>query len=191
MPVYSWIIAALWLVLIVTWAIAAAHAKRSIGGRSWRREAGLRVAVIVLVLVGLRLAIVRRALHGARVYAVNRILLLGAIGVVLCALGIGLALWARTHLGRNWGLPMTRREDPELVTSGPYALVRHPIYGGIILAMLGSAIAQSPFWLVPLGVFGAYFVYSARREERLMTEQFPRAYPAYRARTKMFIPYVV
>jgi protein-S-isoprenylcysteine O-methyltransferase Ste14 len=191
MPVYHWIIAALWLVLIVTWAVAAAGAKRSIGGPRWRRQVGGRLAVLILVLLSLRFAIVRRALRGARAYAVNHSLLLGALGVVVCALGIGLALWARVHLGRNWGMPMTRKENPELVTSGPYALARHPIYGGVMLAMLGSALAQSFFWLLPLVLFSLYFIYSARREETLMSEQFPQAYSAYRRRTKMFIPYVV
>lgn len=188
MPVFSWIIVALWLVLIAYWAVAAFGAKRSIGRRAWRREAGLRVAVIVVVLVGLRFTTVR---HALRAYAVNNSLALGVLGVVLCALGIGLALWARLHLGRNWGMPMSRKAEPALVASGPYAFVRHPIYGGIILAMLGSALGQSPFWLVPLILFGSYFIFSARREERIMTEQFPQAYLAYRARTKMFIPFVV
>jgi protein-S-isoprenylcysteine O-methyltransferase Ste14 len=187
----SWLIIALWLVLIATWAVAATGAKRSIDTWAWRREIGLRLAVLVLVLVSLRFPSVRHALRGYAVNTVNSSLLLGVLGSVLCALGIGLALWARVHLGRNWGLPMTRREDPELVTGGPYALARHPIYGGIIIAILGSALAQSAFWLVPLVLFGAYFSYSARREERLMTEQFPAEYPAYRQRTKMFIPYVI
>jgi len=64
--------------------------------------------------------------------------LMGGVGVALCALGIGLAIWARTYLGRNWGMPMSRKENPELVTSGPYAYVRHPIYTGLLIAMLGS-----------------------------------------------------
>jgi len=188
MTVLPWIIVALWLVLIAYWAVAAFGAKQSVGRRAWRREAGLRLAVIVIVLVGLRFTAVR---HALRPYAVNSSVALGVLGVVLCALGVGLALWARVHLGRNWGMPMSRKAEPELVESGPYALVRHPIYGGIILGLLGSALAQSPFWVVPLVVFGGCFICSARREERIMTEQFPQSYPAYRQRTKMFIPYVV
>jgi Phospholipid methyltransferase len=61
-------------------------------------------------------------------------------GVVLCVLGFGLGLCAPWYLGRNWGMPMSCKEQPELVTSGPYAFIRHPIYTGPILAMLGSAI---------------------------------------------------
>lgn len=191
MPIYSIIIPALWLILVVVWAVSAFTAKRSVGGRAWRREIGLRIGILVLVLVALRVPGIRNALRGARPYAVNTATALGVAGIALCTLGVGLALWARLSLGRNWGMPMSRKENPELVTGGPYAYVRHPIYGGIILAMIGSALGQSPFWLAPLVLIGGYFVFSARREERLMTEQFPQAYADYRRRTKMFIPFVV
>jgi protein-S-isoprenylcysteine O-methyltransferase Ste14 len=63
---------------------------------------------------------------------------------------VGLAVLGRFYLGRNWGLPASRKENPELVTDGPYSYVRHPIYGGILLAMLGTAIGAGAFWVVPL-----------------------------------------
>jgi len=82
-------------------------------------------------------------------------------------------------------------EPAELVTTGPYALVRHPIYGGMLLAMLGSALAQSLLWLAPLLVYGPLFIRSARREERLLLERFPQRYPGYLKRTKMLVPFVL
>jgi protein-S-isoprenylcysteine O-methyltransferase Ste14 len=88
-------------------------------------------------------------------------------------------------------MPMTRKERPELVTSGPYAYVRHPIYTGILVAVFGSAIGTSPFWLIPFVLLGIYFVYGARREEKLMMEQFPEQYPQYMSRTKMLVPFVL
>jgi protein-S-isoprenylcysteine O-methyltransferase Ste14 len=191
MPIYSALIAAFWLILIVYWAVSAFRAKRSIGRFAWRREIGLRIGILVLVLLAVRFPIVRQALRNAHAYAVNTSATLGVIGVVLCGLGVGLALWARVSLGTNWGLPMSRNENPELVTSGPYAFVRHPIYGGVIVGMIGSALGQSMLWLVPLVLAGGYFIYSARREQRLMTEQFPQAYPTYMRRTKMLIPFIV
>ena len=57
------------------------------------------------------------------------------------ASGIGLAIWARIHLGRNWGMPTSQKADPELVTTGPYRFVRHPIYTGLLVALLGTALA--------------------------------------------------
>jgi protein-S-isoprenylcysteine O-methyltransferase Ste14 len=86
---------------------------------------------------------------------------------------------------------MTRKNDPELVTSGPYRLVRHPIYSGILVAGVGTAIALSWMWLVVVGLAGVYFVYSATVEERYLTEQFPDAYPRYRRSTKMLVPFVL
>jgi protein-S-isoprenylcysteine O-methyltransferase Ste14 len=86
---------------------------------------------------------------------------------------------------------MSVKEDPELVTTGPYAYVRHPIYAGLWLAMLGSGIAQSVWWLVPVVFGGGYFFYSARKEEKVMLKRFPDEYRAYVKRTKMFVPFVL
>jgi protein-S-isoprenylcysteine O-methyltransferase Ste14 len=98
--------------------------------------------------------------------------------------------WARYYLGKNWGMPMTVKEDPELVTGGPYTFVRHPIYTGILLAVLGSVLASSLLWLVILVFFTYEFIRSVKGEEMLMTKQFPEKYPAYKKRTKMLIPFV-
>ena len=105
-------------------------------------------------------------------------------------LGLGLAVWARIYLGRNWGMPTSTKEDPELVTSGPYRTIRHPIYTGILLAMIGSAIAFSVWWLIAVALIGGYFIYSAFVEERNMTRLFPSAYPEYQQSTKMLIPFI-
>jgi protein-S-isoprenylcysteine O-methyltransferase Ste14 len=190
MKIYSWLIITLWLVLIVYWAISAASAKRSIGTRAWWKESALRLIVVALILIALHFPVLRHALLAAHAYAASS-MLMGIIGVALCAIGVGLAILARVHLGRNWGMPMSRKENPELVTTGPYAFVRHPIYTGMLLAILGTAIGASVFWLLPLTLFGAYFIYSARCEEKLMIEQFPEQYPAYMKRTKMLLPFVL
>ena len=192
MTFYSWIIVALWLIFAAYWIVSARGAKRTIGS-AWvrRREAGLRLAILALVLLALRISIFRHALRNAGFYAVNKSIPMGIAGAALCALGIGLAILARYYLGRNWGLPMSRKENPELVTAGPYAFIRHPIYTGLLLAMLGSAIGESIFWLAPLILCVPYFIYSARREEKLMIEQFPERYPAYIKRTRMLLPFVL
>ncbi len=192
MTIYESLITALWLIFIAYWALSAINAKRNISGTwVWRREMGLRLSVLVLVVLALRIPVFRHALRDAGLYALRTNMLTGLIGVVLCALGVGLAIVARVYLGRNWGMPMSRKENPELVITGPYAFVRHPIYTGIFLAIVGSTIGESIFWLVPLILFGAYFMYSARREEKIMIEQFPEQYPAYMKRTKLLLPFVL
>jgi len=85
---------------------------------------------------------------------------------------------------------MTQKEDSELVTSGPYHLVRHPIYSGILVAGAGTAVALGWIWLIAVALAGVYFVYSASVEERYMNEQFPDAYPGYKRSTKMLVPFV-
>ena len=86
---------------------------------------------------------------------------------------------------------MSQKDEPELVTSGPYRVVRHPIYSGLLLAILGTALTTNLYWLVAMGVMGIYFAYSARVEEQLLTTSFPVAYPSYRAKTKMLIPFLL
>jgi protein-S-isoprenylcysteine O-methyltransferase Ste14 len=182
------LIAAFWLILFAYWAIAAISAKRTLATRDRRKAIALRLSLIVLIVLVLRVPALRQMLRIAQGHVTN-VPILGVLGVALCAIGVALAIWARVHLARNWGMPMSRKENPELVTTGPYAYVRHPIYGGILLAMFGSALAASVVWVLPLILFGAYFVYSARREEALMTSHFPEAYPAYMKRSSMLLPW--
>lgn len=121
----------------------------------------------------------------------NGSIALAVLGVAICALGVGIAIWARTYLGRNWGMPMSQRAGQELVTTGPYAFVRHPIYTGLLLAVLGTEIVrQAPWSAVVLLICCAYFVFAARVEERRMTDQFPGEYRDYVSRTKMLVPFL-
>lgn len=189
MNIYRWLIVTLWLVLGAYWGVAAMGAKRNIGAWKARRKGlALRLSLGALIVLALRVPALRQALRDLQAH-VSDGAIMGTLGVSLCAVGVGLAIWARVHLGRNWGMPMSRKENPALVMTGPYAYVRHPIYGGILLAMAGSTIGGSVVWVLPLVFFGAYFVYSARREEQMMVSQFPQEYPAYMERSNMLVPW--
>ncbi|HEY7843155.1 MAG TPA: isoprenylcysteine carboxylmethyltransferase family protein [Bradyrhizobium sp.] len=190
MTILQSIIPTLWLLFAAYWGFSALSAKRSVATTSWWTQSLLRLGIVVLALLALHFFGVGHALRLAQVYQTHSIIL-GALGTICVLLGVGLAIFARVYLGRNWGMPMSRKEDPELVTGGPYTYVRHPIYTGIVLAMLGSAIGESIFWALPLVVSAGYFIYCARREEELMREQFPVQYPAYMRRTKMIVPFVL
>jgi protein-S-isoprenylcysteine O-methyltransferase Ste14 len=187
MSLSRWIIAGLWVLFVTYWAVAALSAKRSASRRRWRRDVGLRLLVILLIVGVLQSRSLRQFLQETQSTA-SHSSILGWTGVALCLLGFGLAINARWHLGRNWGLPMSRSEQPELVTSGPYALIRHPIYTGLILAMGGSAIGVNVLWAPLLVLVGAYFIYSARREEAFLLQLLPEQYAAYMARTGMLTP---
>jgi protein-S-isoprenylcysteine O-methyltransferase Ste14 len=153
------------------------------GHIAWSRELRIRLVIVAVAILLVRLG----AFRG---YAANADPWRAGIGLVLFALGLGLAVWARVHLGRNWGTPMTQKVEPELVTSGPYRLARHPIYSGILVAGVGTAVALSWLWLTAVALAGMYFLYAARVEERYLTEQFPDDYPPYKRSTKMLVPFV-
>jgi protein-S-isoprenylcysteine O-methyltransferase Ste14 len=183
MGVFDVVILAVWVVFWIGWMAAAAGSE---AGRTTSRPAiGIRVGLILIVFLLIRIKAVRG--HGT----FTRDPWLQAIGCALFLLGLMLAVWARVHLGRNWGMPMSEKVEPELVTNGPYRTIRHPIYSGFILAMLGTAIAVSIYWLVVALVLGGYFVYSAVVEERNMSRLFPNTYPEYKRSTKMLIPLIL
>jgi protein-S-isoprenylcysteine O-methyltransferase Ste14 len=181
MNVIDIVIAVGWVAFGIYWFAAAVGAKP--GQNRSTRFVGVRVGILLAILLLFRLKI----LKGHRVTTNPW---LQAIGLALFVLGLALAIWARLYLGRNWGMPMSRKEEPELVTTGPYSSIRHPIYSGIILAMIGTSVAVSVYWLVAVVLVGAYFLYSAFTEERIMSALFPDSYPAYKSSTKMLIPFI-
>ena len=170
-----------WGAFWIYWLAAAFYMKK--GRVPWSRELRIRALVIVLAILLIRIGAFRGGQINSDPWRVG-------VGMFLFALGLGFAIWARVHIGRNWGTPMSQKEEPELVTTGPYCLVRHPIYSGILLAGLGTAVALSWLWLIAFVLAEAYFAYSATVEERFLTEQFPDAYPAYKHSTKMLVPFV-
>ena len=111
------VFAAGWAAFWLYWLVAAFSMKR--GHVPWSREVGIRALIVVVVIVLIRGRAFRH--HGLDTDPWR-----AGLGLVLFALGLGFAIWARVHIGRNWGTPMTQKEDPELVTSGPYTDLRPP-----------------------------------------------------------------
>jgi protein-S-isoprenylcysteine O-methyltransferase Ste14 len=185
MSVWSDLVLIGWLVFWLYWLISALRTAQCGGATGMCRSSGIRVGVLVILLV------VYTGVHwnaGISQPLTRSAWILG-LGVAVFVFGLALAVWARVYLGANWGMPRTQRSGTGLVTSGPYRWIRHPIYTGILLGALGSALAVSPYWLVALALLGASFAYSAHVEEHNMTVRFPDDYPAYRRRTKRLIPF--
>jgi protein-S-isoprenylcysteine O-methyltransferase Ste14 len=181
MNVVDEVIFAVWVAFWIYWLAASIGVKA--GRTRWTRFAGTRVGLILVVLLFVRAGILtgRAAISDPR---------LQGIGLAILVPGLALAVWAKVYLGRNWGMPMSQKADPELVTTGPYRSIRHPIYSGVILAMIGTTIAVSLSWLVWVVVLGACFAGSAIAEERFMAGRFPDSYPQYKRSTKMLIPFI-
>jgi protein-S-isoprenylcysteine O-methyltransferase Ste14 len=111
------------------------------------------------------------------------------LAIASVAAGVGVAVWARLRLGRNWSGVAALKEGHTLVRAGPYALVRHPIYSGIVLALAGTAVASgTPMALVGLAVVGTGVGLRIRREEALLLGHFGDAYLAYRAEVPALVP---
>jgi protein-S-isoprenylcysteine O-methyltransferase Ste14 len=191
MSIIPWIIAGCWVAFIGYWIISSIGVKRDISVSPWTRLWWVRIA-IASVIIGLFWDRSPGGKLTREMFATNPYLGLGIfapIGAVLAVAGTALAIWARMHLGRNWSSRPALKEGHELVTSGPYRIIRHPIYTGVILATLGSTIV-SPTWLVMFFIITALFIWRVHTEERLMMQQFPDQYPAYKKNTWALVPYL-
>ena len=114
------------------------------------------------------------------------------IGTAITAAALSFSAWARMHLGRNWSATVTVKQDHELIRTGPYAIVRHPIYTGVLFGFIGTALAIGQW----RGVLAVVIVFVAfwrklRLEERWMSETFGEEYRRYRARTRALVPFLL
>ena len=112
------------------------------------------------------------------------------LAALVTAAGILFTVWARVHLGGNWSGIVTLKHDHELIVSGPYAIVRHPIYTGLLIAFIGSAAGRGE-WRGVLAVLMAWWALwrKLRLEERWMAERFGEQYEAYRRRVPALVPF--
>ena len=200
MITYGTVILISWAAFILVWVVFAFRVKRDIKGGGvasvWYRYFLLRFGVAALVIFA-ALRVATGTAHYAKVYSVifsNAIftppLALGWIAATLVVLGILFAIWARVHLGTNWSPAPAIKEKHELVTTGPYAYVRHPIYTGIILAAFGVALTGTIFGIGIFLLVSVLFFLRINKEEKIMLGLFPGEYLAYQARTKKLIPWV-
>jgi len=116
----------------------------------------------------------------------------GAVAALLALLGLVMALWGRIALGRNWNIHPGLKENHEFIERGPYACVRHPMYSGLCLMLLGTVIwfGNGAGFIFFLACFlGTWW--KLRAEEKLLTKQFGEGYLQYKARVKALIPFVL
>ena len=185
---FNFPIAICWLVFIIFWIASSLGVKNNIQENNRQVSSYFKLMIPTAILILLFNTTRLRQLLNYHILPVT--LFVQTTGIFICALGVAFSIWARTHLGKNWGLPMAMKEKPDLVVTGPYHFIRHPIYTGISIAMLGSMVTVGFIWLISLILFCAYFIYSAKKEEKLMLLQFPKGYHDYIERTKMFIPFI-
>jgi protein-S-isoprenylcysteine O-methyltransferase Ste14 len=183
----SWqTVTTLWMVWLLYWIFSAWGVRRN-----QRGESGAQRFLTALTLgVGGFLIFARASRLGpldARFLPHREGIQTLALAMVI--VGLGISVWARRHLGKFWSSRVTLKEGHELIQSGPYARVRHPIYSGIALAMIGTALFVGE-WRAVLGatIFIVGHWLKARREETLLISQFGPKYEEYRDRTGSLIP---
>jgi protein-S-isoprenylcysteine O-methyltransferase len=178
----------LWLVLAAVWLFGLFTAKPI----SRRQSVGSRLIEMGLSLLAYCLVFTPyfRSGWGAWSFLPNSDFT-GAIGLLLVFLGVAFAIWARLQLGGNWSSAVTVKQGHTLIRRGPYTIVRHPIYTGLLLAFFGVALILGELrGLVGVGVLFLCFWIKSTTEERFMVEQFGADYRQYQRQAKAFIPYV-
>ena len=188
-PLALKIINGCWTLFAVIWLVAAFWAKQSI----YRERAGRLLRYSLLLAVGAYLVFKGSRFSdpfGLRV--IPHVDAIAWTGVVLCIAGLAICIWARFTLGRNWSGVVTLKGGHELITAGPYALVRHPIYTGLLIMIVGTVIVLghvAGIIALPL-VFVSLWI-KLRYEEELMLQKFPDEYAAYQRRVKRLIPFLL
>ena len=179
------IAAAMWLAWVVSWNLAAFWREKS-SAEAPRNDYRLHFLIVV---VGFMLTFGVFGWINPPLWRVSPTLGWSMIGVT--AAGLLFTWWARLHMGRLWHGGVSRTEGHRVIASGPFALVRHPIYTGLIVAVIAMAVLQARgLAFVGAALFAFGFILKARVEERFLAEQLPE-YPAYRDRVRMIVPFVI
>lgn len=177
-----------WILVGVYWLLGALRTKPTARGeKPLSRIRHLSIMAVALTLL-FSSAIPRGFLHAR---FVPPSVWIGWAGFCITLAGCAIAVWARTLLGSNWSSTVTLKQDHELIRTGPYAVVRHPIYSGFLLGMLGTALALGEVrGFIALGVAFAGWLIKSCAEEQFLVEQFDGAYVRYRGKVKQLIPFV-
>jgi protein-S-isoprenylcysteine O-methyltransferase Ste14 len=182
-------ISACWGVFVVVWLLAAIFTKRTVYHESGARRLRYMIPIVLgwfLVFRGYRLG----PPFNVHIIPDTEAILVAA--AVLCLCGLGCCVWARAVLGRNWSGTVTLKENHELIVAGPYRLVRHPIYTGLLAMLIATWMEQTHI----AGMLGLIFVFVSfwiklNYEEEVMRKQFPKQYADYQERVKRIIPFVL
>jgi protein-S-isoprenylcysteine O-methyltransferase Ste14 len=188
---YQYAFAAMW----VSWALYWWARSRGVKSDVRRETAASRLSYLILVVLAFALLWGpdgRIPVLDARFLPAEGVPIFAPLGAAVCLTGLLFTAWAREHLGRNWSGTVTVKKDHELITTGPYAWVRHPIYTGLLLAALGQAVARGQWsGLIAVGILLAAFWRKSRLEEIWIRGQFGSLYEEYSRRVSALIPFIL
>jgi protein-S-isoprenylcysteine O-methyltransferase Ste14 len=179
-------IAVLWMAWLAYWFVAARATKHEV-----RRESAASRAMYIVPMTAGGVLLAFHHLPADWLY--QRFLPTSAIvywaGIALLVAGLALSVWARRHLGSNWSAAVTLKRDHELIRTGPYRFVRHPIYSGLLLAIVGTALTVDEWRaLIAVVLIAGGLVAKMRTEDRFLADLFQDEYARYRAKVPALIP---
>ena len=183
------IISDCWILFAVIWLVAAFWTKRSV----YQESRCQRLGYMIPLLIGSYLVFKGQRLSGPLAFRiVPHVDALAWTGVALCIVGLAFCIWARFTLGRNWSGIVTLKGGHELITRGPYALVRHPIYTGLLTMFVATVMVLGHVaGIIAMPVVFVSIWIKLRQEEKLMLQKFPDQYVAYQRRVKRLIPFIL
>jgi protein-S-isoprenylcysteine O-methyltransferase Ste14 len=176
-----------WYVFLAYWAFSALRVKQTrVEGSAAERVAHISIMVLACLFM---------FSHSLRVGPLQARFvpesdLVAELGILLTSVGVAIAIWARYFLGQYWSSTVVLKVDHQLIRSGPYAYVRHPIYSGLILALVGTALAVGE-WRAVVGLALAIIGWSrkAATEETLLAGEFGDQYQEYRRHSGFLVPH--
>jgi len=175
-----------WIIFVIYWIVGAIKTRATRESES----AASRIAILLIEIAGYVLIFSGSAGIGVLgVRFMHRTLASVILGVVLIWSGIGLAIWARYHLAEYWSATITIKEDHQLIRTGPYTHLRHPIYSGLVLATIGSALVIDK-WRCVVGVCLVLigYCFKAKKEEAMLSRQFGDVFREHQKHTGFLIP---
>jgi protein-S-isoprenylcysteine O-methyltransferase Ste14 len=177
-----------WLLFLAYWIFNALKVKAVAERQDWRASLVYKVPTAL----GAALLLRQRWPESLRLVLTPQDNLTAALGAVLCVAGLMVAIWARRTLAGNWSSNVTFKQGHELIKTGPYRFARHPIYTGLLLMCLGTALAGGRLhsWLGLVLMFTGFWI-KLKGEEALMMRHFPDQYPAYRQQVKAVVPFIL
>jgi protein-S-isoprenylcysteine O-methyltransferase Ste14 len=186
---YEYFFAVVWIFFVLYWQIKAANTKTT---QRLEPAASRILRVFIFLIAIVLLSTTRIPLPWLYLQFWPAGFWPFWLGAALTIAGLLFAVWAREHLGRNWSRSVTIKQGHELITTGPYAVVRHPIYSGVLTGLLGTSIALSQArGFIAFVLFFLAFWMKLRMEEQWMRSQFGEAYATYVRQTAALVPYLL
>jgi protein-S-isoprenylcysteine O-methyltransferase Ste14 len=188
---FGYLFGGAWLIWLIYWGISALNVKSAVRVESGLSRFGKYALPLIIAVMLLQNYPVYRGTFLAERFVPAQSWVVW-LGFALTIAGLAFACWARVILGRNWSGVVQLKQDHELIVRGPYSIVRHPIYTGLLLAFFGTAVGVGEWrGMIATAIVGVSFWRKLRLEERWLCELFGDRYRNYMGRVKALVPWLL